>query len=221
MRLHCSFVGCIFLLALSSVAWGQSITYSFTGEITSILTNQNNVVPNLDLGDSFSGFLTIDSPELNNTPMGGFNMANFNPPSGTTAVLFTEINGLDLNFDVPPVFGTAAVGPGLFVFDLVGDSSGGGAIATTTFAAFNFGVEGLVDSDGSAGITELFPDTLDLSEFEVNIFAISGIHVPTGNLISLEGELNTFTAVPEPSAFGIVGMCVLCLSQRRHRQTVI
>lgn len=220
MRLYSSFVGCVFLLVLSSVAWGQTITYSFTGEITTIMTNQNNVVPNLDLGDSFSGFLTINSPELNNTPTGNFNMADFNPPSGTTAVLFAELNGLDLLFDVPPVFGGAMVGPRFYTFSLSGDSSGVGG-PTTTFAAFNFGVNSLVDTDGSAGITELFPDTLDLSEFELNVFSISGTHVPTGNGISLEGELTSFTAVPEPSGFGIVGMCVLLLSRRRYRQTVV
>ena len=218
MRFYSSFLGCILFLALGSVSLGQSITYNFTGEITVINTNTNNIVPNLNLGDSFSGFLNINSPELANTTS-----AELDTFSGTTATIFTSINGLDLNFDIPNVFGDASVAPGSFSFDFVGDQGGGASpLPTTTFSAANFGVSTLADTDGSAGITELFPNTFDLSQFEQNVFVISGTHVPSGNSIGLVGELTSFTteSVPEPSALGILGLGVLMLSRRRYRRSL-
>lgn len=210
-------IGCTLFLAVSAMSLGQTISYNFTGEITQIDANQNNVVPSLDIGDIFSGYLFIDSPELNNT-----NSANFNPVSGTTGVVYTEINGIDLLFDVPSVYGSAFVSPGFYSFGFAGDLGGGsGPLPTTTFSAFNFGIDDLLDTDGSAGVTELLPDSLDLSEFEVNVFRISGIHIPTGNLINLTGELTSFTvatAIPEPSGVGVITMGLLLLLNRRRRQ---
>jgi hypothetical protein len=167
--------------------YAEMITYNFTGTITSVTTNTNNTIPNLDVGDTFSGYTSFESTGWN----------------GSNGTVYVSLNGVDLLFTGPSIYGGVALTPNSYSLRIAGDAAGD--ITGSTFSAFNFGPD-LIDSNGSAGITELFPESLNLQEFETNIFRIMGTY-PSDPSIGLNavGRLDSFTvAVPEPS-------CVLAL----------
>ena len=199
MKTHTKLLAFFFAVALASSAKADFLTYDFTGVVTEITLNQNDVIPDLDIGDEFSGFTTFDS--------NGWN--------GTDGTVFVELNGLNLLFDGPSIFGDVDV-----VFDtfysirIAGDA--GGEIGESTFSAFNFGPD-LEDSDGSAGHNEPFPNSLNLIEFEQNIFRIWGTYLPTGDQVTVTGQLNSFSTVPEPSSILIFGLTLLPLLRRNPR----
>ena len=189
------------VLAASLVSFDANaalVTYRFDGFVTEISTNENEIIPNLEIGDGFSGFTTFES--------NGYN--------GTDGIVFIVINGLDLLFDGPSIFGNAeAVFNTSYSIRIAGDT--GGDIGDSTFSAFNFGPD-LEDTDGSAGHNVMFPNELNLGEFEENIFRIQGTYRPTGDQISLIGQLNTFSIVPEPSSAVLAGLAMLTLIGKRN-----
>ena len=198
MKTHTKLLALFLAAALTSSAKADFITYDYTGVVTEISVNENDVIPNLDIGDEFSGFTTFDSS--------GFN--------GTDGTVFVELNGVDLLFDGASIFGDVEV-----VFDafysirIAGDA--GGDIGESTFSAFNFGPD-LEDSDGSAGHNDPFPNSLDLPEFEQNTFRIRGTYLPTGDQISVTGQLSSFSTVPEPSSMLIFGLALFPLLRRKR-----
>ena len=97
---------------------------------------------------------------------------------------------------------------------LAGDA--GGDIGDSSFSAFNFGPD-LRDTDGSAGHDNPFPNSLNLSEFEDNVFRIVGTYVPTGDVISITGRLDTFSTVPEPSGSVFLSLGIFAALRRRRK----
>lgn len=200
MKTYTKLLAFFLAVALTSSAKADLITYEFTGFITEINVNENDVIPGLDVGDEFSGFTTFDSS--------GF--------SGTEGTVFVELNGVDLLFDGPSIFGDVeVVTDNFYSIRIAADT--GGDIGESTFSAFNFGPD-LEDSDGSAGHNEPFPNSLNLLEFEQNIFRIGGNYLPTGDDISITGQLNSFSAsaVPEPSSLLILGASLFPFLRRNR-----
>ena len=200
MKTYTKLLAFFLAVALTSSAKADLITYEFTGFITEINVNENDVIPGLDVGDEFSGFTTFDSS--------GF--------SGTEGTVFVELNGVDLLFDGPSIFGDVeVVTDNSYSIRIAADT--GGDIGESTFSAFNFGPD-LEDSDGSAGHNEPFPNSLNLLEFEQNIFRIGGNYLPTGDDISITGQLNSFSAsaVPEPSSLLILGASLFPFLRRNR-----
>lgn len=170
-----SFFGVVFLVLVAALpVHGQELTYEFSGTINQIATNQNEVIPSLEVGDPFSGYVTFDSTGWQQT-------------IGTVSA---TVNGIELYFSGQYIYGGVTVEPGL-LYDIRVAADNGGSIGDSTFNAGNFGPD-LVDTDGSAGISEPFPHSLNLTEFEDNIFRILGTFVSTGDQISLLGQLDDF-----------------------------
>ena len=180
MKIRRSLIVFLSVIFLSTASQAQLITYNFTGTITEIDTNENGVVPGLVVGDSFSGFTTFESSGFNNT-------------AGTVSI---EINGLTLLFDGQSIFGGVEVVPGSLYSLRIAADTGGTLLPATTFSAFNFGPD-LEDTDGSAGHAVAFPTSLNLAEFEENVFLIGGTFLETGDSIFLTGELNSFSLAPD------------------------
>ena len=171
------------------------MTYKYAGIITDVTLNENNAIPNLAAGDSFAGYATFESTGWHHT-------------AGT---VFAKLNGVDLLFTGHYIYGNATLGPaGRYEIRIAADT--GGSIAGSTFSAGNFGPE-LIDTDGSAGYSELFPASLELDEFEVNEFLISGSFVGSGQRVSASGHLTQFFAVPESSTLVLAVMGALTLGR--------
>jgi hypothetical protein len=195
-----------YLSALMLVAFGavrtapaELLTYKYVGIITDVFQNENNVIPDLAAGDSFTGYATFES-------------AGWNHTAGT---VFASLNGIDLLFTGQYIYGNASLEPsGKYQIRIAGDT--GGAIGGSTFSAGNFGPE-LIDTDGSAGYSELFPASFKLDEFEVNEFLISGSLIDSGNRVSAGGQLSQFFAVPESSTFVLAALGALTVGSFRRK----
>ncbi len=175
-------IASLMFFAFSGKVEADLLTYSFSGRVTEITTNSNGVIPNLAIGDAFEGYTTFESEGWQQTE----------------GVVFVSLNGVDLLFDGPFIYGAVDVTPpSHYSIRIAGDTFGN--IGDSTFSAGNFGPD-LEDSDGSAGHTSPFPKSLNLAEFEKNDFRIWGTYVSTGDAIFVTGQLSTFTAVPEPTS---------------------
>ena len=144
----------------------QMLTYGFSGLITEVTTNENDVIPGLSAGDAFDGFVRFDANGWNQT-------------AGT---VFASFNEVDLLFDGEFIYGSASVDPSVH-YSIRVAADAGGEIGVSSFSAFNFGPE-LEDTDGSAGHSDPFPSSLHLAEFETNRFRIAGTYVSTGDAVS-------------------------------------
>lgn len=186
-------------LSLLGSVQGQMLTYGFSGTITEVTTNENNIVPNLMPGDVFTGYTTFDS----------------NGWHQTEGIVFASLNDVDLLFDGPFIYGNVDVTPSSnYSIRVAADTFGD--IGASTFSAGSFGPH-LEDSDGSAGYTVPFPASLNLSEFEMNVFRIWGTYVGTGDSIFAAGELDTFMLVPEPASSILILVSSFCMARRGSR----
>jgi hypothetical protein len=201
-RLSASFVAVWVFAAAASAA---PLTYRYTGEITVVSQNESNVIPNLAVGDPFSGYVTFESTGWHHT-------------AGT---VFATINGVDLLFTGQYIYGQVVLSPKLYEIRIAADN--GGSIAGSTFNAVNFGPR-LGDIDHSAGITTPFPATLNVEEFEINSFLLSGTVIGADADLDATGRLTAFWFVPEPTgtvmfAAGFAIVCALRSHKRRsHRR---
>lgn len=204
MRVIETFILSAFLCCAAVPGYAEIITYNFTGTITSITTNQNNVIPNLNVGDTFSGYTKFESTGWDQT-------------SGT---MFVSLNGVNLLFAGSNIYGGVTQNPNRYSLRIAADNLGNNP--GSTFNAFNFGPE-LVDSNGSAGITQPFPASLNLQEFETNTFLIAGTYVPSNSQVGLTGRLDTFTiAVPEPSSIvALAAGLAACYAKRRRLSKLV
>lgn len=187
------------VLSLLGNVQAQLLTYGFSGTITEVTTNENNIVPDLMAGDVFTGYTTFDS----------------NGWHQTEGIVFVSVNDVDLLFDGPFIYGSVNVTP-LSNYAIRVGADTFGDIGSSTFSAGNFGPD-LEDTDGSAGHTVPFPASLNLSEFEMNVFRIWGAYVATGDSINATGELDTFMQVPEPASWILLLVGSSCLARRGSR----
>lgn len=167
------------------------LSYHYAGIVSEVFLNENNAIPGLAVGDSFTGYTTFEANGWHHT-------------AGT---VFALIRGVDILFTGNYIYGKVEMGPAAkYSIRIAGDT--GGAITGSTFSAGNFGPE-LIDSDGSANLSAPFPPSFDLDEFETNVFLVSGTILATNQRISLRGALTQFSMIPEPTSIGLValGMC--------------
>jgi hypothetical protein len=180
-------------------ASAELMTYRYAGIISEITQNENNVIPDLSAGDLFTGYTTFESTGWNHT-------------SGT---VFASLNGVDLLFTGQYIYGNVfASRSSRYEIRIASDT--GGSIVGSTFSAGNFGPN-LIDTDGSAGYLELFPKSLDLDEFEVNSFLISGSLISSGNRVSASGQLTQFFAVPESTTLALAAIGTITIGCLRRR----
>jgi hypothetical protein len=181
-------------------ATAAPLTYNFAGEITEVFQNSGNIIPNLAPGDPFTGYVTFESTGWDHT-------------SGT---VFAQLNGVDLLFTGSYIYGDVTLGPATrYEIRIAGDT--GGSITGSTFSAGNFGPE-LIDAYGSAGYTTPFPPVFDLSQFETNVFLISGGVIGAPNRsVSATGRLTQFFAAPEPGGALLAMLAASLLTARRGR----
>jgi hypothetical protein len=181
------------LLNIARTASAETLTYKYSGAITNIFLNEDNVIPDLAVGDAFTGYVSFESTGWHHT-------------EGT---VFVSLNGVDLLFTGNYIYGEVNVQLATnYSIRIAGDT--GGDISGSTFSAGNFGPD-LEDTDGSGGYSIPFPIWLDLNEFETNVFLLSGGFVDSKKRLSATGRLTEFFAVPEPSsvvlvAFGAYGI---------------
>jgi hypothetical protein len=200
-------IRCIVALAIllpiatnAANASAAPLTYNFAGEIIEVFQNAGNVIPNLAPGDPFTGYVTFESTGWHHT-------------QGT---VFASLNGVDLLFTGSYIYGNVTLGPAnRYEIRIAGDT--GGSIVGSTFTAGNFGPE-LIDADGSAGYTTPFPPVFDVSQFETNVFLISGGVIGAPNRsVSATGRLTQFFAAPEPGGALLAMLAASLLTARRGR----
>lgn len=198
---------CVLRLALligllAPVASAEVMTYFFEGEVTSVALNQNNVIPGLAVNDEFTGSVTFESSGWNNT-------------NGTVQV---NLNGVDLFFTGDSIYGGVQLNPSTNQYEIRIQGDTGGDITGSNFSAFNFGPD-LEDANGSAGITDLFPTSINPNELEINIFTLGGSYIPTGDMLNAQGRVTYFSTnpIPEPQTFGLIALmggllarCIRC-----------
>lgn len=184
------------------------LTYQYTGIITEVFLNENNAIPGLAIGDSFTGHTTFEATGWHHT----------------AGSVFASINGVDLLFTGNYIYGEVIVQPSTkYSIRIAGDT--GGSITGSTFSAGNFGPN-LIDSDGSAGYSTPFPPSLDLSQFETNVFLMSGTILATNQRLSITGTLNEFSVVPEPTSSALVAFAVcaiggVCRAAKPSRRSAV
>lgn len=206
-HLRCLKVLCILSMTMLSLtntaspALAALITYGFSGTIAEVSENENDAIPGLAVGDAFTGSTTFESTGWH----------------GTSGTVRTIINGVDLLFTGQAIYGEVDVQPATsYSIRIAGDTAG--LLVGSTFSAGNFGPD-LRDTDGSAGHTTPFPNSLNLAEFEQNLFRIMGTLVSGNHRIFATGQLTEFFLVPEPTSL-LLAACalgVLPLYSRRIR----
>jgi hypothetical protein len=190
---------------LGESASAALLTYQYAGVVTDVFLNENNAIPGLTVGDSFTGYTTFEATGWHHT-------------AGT---VFASINGVDLFFTGNYVYGNVEVQPAAkYSIRIAADA--GGSITGSTFSAGNFGPE-LIDSDGSAGYATPFPPSLDLNQFETNVFLVSGTILATNQRLSITGTLTEFSIIPEPTSSALIAFAIgaiggVCRTARPSRR---
>jgi len=145
---------------------GQFVDYFFDGVITGVFENENDVIPGLAVGDSFSGQMRFDSQGWQNT-------------AGI-------ISG-------DSIFGGLSNDPN-YSFRILADQAGFGAdIRNSTFSAGNFGIV-LEAQNPSEQDNSILPVPGPI-EYETNSFSIFGTVIASDDRVSAFGEVTSLGQV--------------------------
>ena len=176
----------------SQHATAEIVQYAYTGEISSITFNQNNVLGDLQIGDPFDGIFEFDLSVPDVFPD--------NPITGSydqDGVMTVNLPAISLDYSGH-----------LFVWvhndSLSGDQFG--IVADNSFGDFNvssFGVI-LTDTTASAFDSDVLPSLLELFDFDGRKFRLSGSRLSTGDSFSVMGTLTSLTIVPTPGTVIVV-----------------
>ncbi len=186
----------------SQRAAAEVVQYAFTGEITSITFNQNNVLGDLQIGDPFDGILEFDLSIPDGSP---------NPNVGQydqDGVMAVNLPELSLNY-------SGHLFMGVFNDSWFSDADFFFMEADNSFGDFNvssFGVQ-LTDSTASAFDSDALPSLLQLPDFDGTLFRLSGSRLSTSDSFQVTGALTSLIFIPAPSTvivamalFGGVGL---------------
>ncbi len=171
----------LFCAFASTPCEGQFLDYFFDGVITEVTENENDAVPNLAVGDTFSGQLRFDSRGWHNT----------------AGIISVTINGVELRFEGDSIFGGLSVDPD-YSFRIAADA--GGDIRNSTFQAFNFGIQ-FEDIGSSFPYSDTFPEFVASEDYETNVVRIWGSMVASGDRVIALGEV-TFLGQVAVDCFG-------------------
>ena len=200
------------ILTVSSTsqhAAAEIVQYAYTGEISSITLNQNNVLGDLQIGDPFDGIFEFD-----------LSVPDVFPDNPTTGSY--DQDGL-MTVNLPAI--SLDYSGHLFVFVFNDGLSGDrfAIVADNSFDDFNvssFGVT-LTDSTASAFDSDALPSLLQLLDFDGREFKLIGSRLSTGDSFSMTGVITSLTIVPTPGTvvvalalFGGAGL------RRRRRRSV-
>ena len=173
----------------SKRAAAEIVQYTYTGEITSITLNQNNVLGDLQIGDPFDGIFEFDLSVPDGHPS--------DPNRGSydqDGVMTVTLPAISLGYSGHLFIGVQNDHPGV-----PGDRFGIGA--DNSFGDFNvsnFGIT-LTDSTASAFDSDALPSFLQLLDFDGTEFRLSGFRISTSDSFSVKGALTSLILVPAPS----------------------
>jgi len=181
------------VISVSSItskrASAEIVQYTYTGEITSITFNQNNVLGDLQIGDAFDGVFEFD-----------LSVPDVFPDNPTTGSY--DQDGV-MNVNLPAI--SLDYSGHLFIWvhndttALPGDQFG--IAADNSFGDFNvsfFGVT-LTDTTALAFDSDALPSLLQLLDFDGTVFRLSGHRISTFDSFQVKGALTSLILVPAPS----------------------
>ena len=156
---------------------GQFVDYFFDGVITGVFENENDVVPGLAIGDSFSGQMRFDSQGWQNT----------------AGIISVSINGVELLFGGDSIFGGLSNDPN-YSFRILADQAGFGAdIRNSTFSAGKFGI--VLEAQNPSEQENLILPVPGPIEYETNSFSIFGTVIASDDRVSAIGEVTSLGQV--------------------------
>ena len=192
----------LFLACACGVAVpARGVTYHFAGEVTRVFTNQQDAIPGLTPGDTFTGQVVV--PEW--------------PAIGLPGRVQVSVNGVSLQVVGGEFFADSGVDPDTQAFWLnFSATTFGEAQAPSTFTPVTFGPV-LGDTDGSAGLIDPLPPALPLAQFEANRFVLQGVLLAGSRSFNAEGVLTYFGQAPAPEPATGLTLVVAGLMARRRR----
>jgi len=180
------------MLAVLFSAHGAMHSFSFNGEVQSIIQNENDTLGNIDVGDSFSGsFSYSDVPDSNSTVgLGGYNQQ---------ATLSLTLGENQIDYDGYVYIRAWDNLTGIDGFDFAVDDEFG------DWSLWWFGLQ-LIDSTQTAYNDDSLPTSFDVSDFNNPLFRLDGSRLSTGEQFEVEMEVQDISPIPEPSTITLLGI---------------
>jgi hypothetical protein len=194
------------LLAAATSSSAAPVKAKFSGHVTQVFLNTNNILGALSGGEPFVGEAVYDSEATDYNSQS--NEGSYVGFPGSVSVL---LNGTPYEYQ------------GTFLYVHVYDNLSFGdqftIAADGVYGDFGYGFFGpeLTDSTKTAlGDTSL-PMSIDLGDFDSRLFKFSGGRLSTQENFSIQGEITSFEVVPEPGAVALL-LSALVIGVFRGRQ---
>jgi hypothetical protein len=185
------------LFAAVPVSAAVTYTYQFTGTIDAIGQNQNNAIPGVYAGQTFSGWFSYNSDTLT-TEIGAlsFTLGSFQP-----AVIDDRLYLIIMNYTAPPVNPSTYDMLSAMYYDTQGE-----------YAFWRTGIV-LEDTTCTALSTTQLPTNLTLSMFTSARFDIIGIK--GSDPFNISGAITGLSPIPEPATLLLLAGVTLCLRRNK------
>lgn len=184
-------------------AHGSLHSFSFSGQVKSVIQNDNNTLGTINFGDYFSGtFSYSDVPD--SEPDDGWGSYSQH------AIVNLSLGSLNLEHE-----GRAEIG----VIDKAAGWDGFQFIVGETIDDLDmawFGLE-LTDSTRAVFNDDSLPTTFDLSDFDIRTFHLDGRRESTREYFSIEMQLQNISPIPEPSTVSLFGLATAFIWTIRKR----
>ncbi len=196
----------VFSLAMLFSAQGELHSFSFSGQIQTIIQNENFTLRNLGIGDPFSGSFTYsDVPDSNSTVgLGGYNQQ---------ATLSLTLGDNQIDYDGYVYIRVWDNLVGKDGFDFAEDNTFG------DWSMWWFGFD-LADSTQTAYNDDSLPSSFDVSGFDNPAFRLGGSRLSTGEQFEVELEVQDISPIPEPSTLSLLGIASAFIWQVRKQRVL-
>lgn len=190
------------IITCSLNVFADVLIYEFSGHINEINENENNVLGDIQTGQSFSGWFSYSTSVPDQRPDTNYGTYH------QDASIQIDIGGLTLSYLDDFVYVRTQNGISEDSFGFAVDAQQGDYNFTY------FGLE-LIDSEAGVFDTDAIPLALDLSHFDSPVFILSGSHGPYVDYFSLRGQITSLELVPEPCTLAMLALGGFLIRRRR------
>jgi len=181
-------------------------SFTFNGQVSTIIDNQNDVLGSLIPGDSFSGTFTYsDTPDTEPWPTSG----QYNQQATLDLNLGSNTFIYDGNMNI-----ATADGPSSDFFEYWTDESFG----DWNMLWYGFEFE---DTDQTALSDDSLPTSFNVADYTDPIFRLVGSSTSSGDQFHIVMEVQNISPIPEPSTISMLGLAsgIVWIIRRKTNRT--